>query len=215
MINVAVADDHDVVRVGLKRILDFEDDIRVIWSAGNGQDALKLLGEQMSDVFLLDLDLPDMDGLEVTVEALKRFPGLKIVILTMHDDEEYAERVMKAGACGYALKASSTDELPEIIRTVFSGGTYINPSIMKKTVMKLYKAGGPAAPGLSEREKQILRLLAGGGMIKEIAAELHLSPSTVATHKRRLMDKLGLENNADIVHYAVSHGMIRKKDRSK
>jgi len=209
MIRVVIADDHDIVRDGVRRILECRKEMKVVGMAGSGRETLDLLGKVAADVLILDLDMPDMDGLEVIGAARPLYPDLRILILTMHDDEEYAERVMKAGASGYALKASSPGELPDIVGKIAAGEVYVHPSIMKKTAMKLYHpvANNPVSK-LSDREFQILKRLAAGVKIKDIADELNLSSSTVATHKKRLMEKTGLEKNADIVRFAIKHKII-------
>ena len=181
-------------------------DIEIVWTAENGRKALELLKKETVDVLLLDLDMPDMDGLEVTRQAVPLYPDMKILILTMHDDEMYAERVMKAGACGYLLKGSCSGELSDIIRKVAAGKIHVHPSIVEKTAAKHYSReiqGTGLIESLSERELQIMKMITEGKAQNEIATELNISTSTVATHKRRLMEKLNLKKNADLIRFAL------------
>ncbi len=209
MICVGIADDHDIVREGVRRILESHKDLKVVWMAGNGRETLELLRKEFVDVLVLDLDMPDMDGLDVTKQAIPVFPDLKILILTMHDDEEYAERVMKAGASGYVLKDSSPNELPGIVMKIARGGMYIQPSISEKTALKLYRQRKRGhLSNLSDRELQILKKLATGMKQKKIAEELNLSTGTVATHKKRMMEKLGLRKNVDIIRFAINNNLV-------
>jgi two-component system, NarL family, invasion response regulator UvrY len=212
MIRIGIVDDHDIVREGIRRILECHKDLVVVGMANNGLEALKLLKKQKIDVLLLDLDMPDMDGLEVTKQAVPMYPDTKILILTMHDDQEYAERVMKAGATGFILKASSPNELPNIVRRVASGAIHVDSTIMEKTAMKSYRQKDQSPTSrLSDREFQIIKRLVKGMSQKDIASELNLSMSTVATHKRRLMEKLNLKNNSDIIRFAINNGIIETK----
>lgn len=212
MIRIIIADDHDIVRDGVRRILETKDDLKVVGEAGTGRETIELCNRQKADVLLLDLDMPDMDGLEVTKQIISSHPDVKILILTMHDDAEYAERVMKAGASGFVLKASSPNELPDIVRKVTSGKIYVHPSILEKTALRQYrpaKVGSVSA--LSDREHQVIIMLARGMRLREIADELNLSTSTVATHKKRLMDKLGLKKNVDLMSFTAKHGLVDKR----
>ncbi|HOY62341.1 MAG TPA: response regulator transcription factor [bacterium] len=209
MIRVAIVDDHEIVRDGIRKILESQSDIVVVGMGGGGREAIELLNKETIDVMLLDLDMPDMDGLEVTKFAAHSCPQTKILILTMHDDEEYALRIMKAGAAGYALKASSAAELPNIVRNIAAGKIYTHPSIAEKVASRMYKNNSNKALSyLSDREFQIIKRLAEGHEQKEIADQLCISVSTVATHKKRLMEKLKLKNNSEIVQFALKNGLI-------
>jgi len=211
LIKIILTDDHDIVRDGLRRILETDNDLKVIGEAGTGREAISLCNRIKADVLLLDLGLPDVDGLEVTKQITVSHPDIKVLILTMHDDEEYAERVMKAGASGYVLKSSSPIELPDIVRKIAFGGIYVQPSISEKTALKKYrKIEGDPVSKLSDREYQIMKRTAMGMKQKDIAGELNISISTVATHKRHLMRKLGLKKNTDIVRFALKHKIMDK-----
>ncbi len=209
MIRVLVVDDHTLVRDGLVRLLEMEEDLEVVAQCGSGQEALKLCQEHEPTVTVLDYNLPDLDGLEVTRRVVALGLRTRVLILTMYASEEYAARLIRAGAAGFLVKASSTDELLHGIHKVAEGGIYISPSIMEKMV------DGPAPPeenpperALSDRELQVLVRLARGATTREISEELELSLSTVETYRRRIREKLDLRNNADLTRFAIRRGLI-------
>ena len=211
MIKIIIADDHDIVRAGLCRLLESENDIEVVGQAGSGHDAVKLCKEHSPDVLLLDLDMPGIDGIEVTRQVVSSCPGVKVFVLTMYGHEEYAVRILEAGGTGFAVKGITEDELPDAIRMVASGKSYISPSIMEKTFLRrrLVNQDDPLA-SLSEREMQIFIRLARGVSLKEISNELCLNENSVRTYKRRAMEKLELNSLSDLIRFAIRRDLINK-----
>ncbi len=209
MIKVLVVDDHELVRAGITMLIDAIDDIHAVAEAGTGHEAVRLCEKEKPDVVLLDLDLPDIDGFEVTQQILAMNPDVKILVLTMHDSEEFSERIMKMGAAGYIIKGISPQELPNAIRKVYSGGKYVSSSIMEKMAFsKIDKDKESPLQLLSDRELQVLIRLAKGGEQSEIADELCISISTVGTYRQRIFDKLGFRNIAELVHFSIRNKVI-------
>jgi len=210
MIRVLIVDDHDLFRAGISRLLELVEDIEVVAEAGTGRDAIALCREHNPDVMLLDMTLPDTDGLEVTRQAVTLFPKTKVLVLTMHDNEEYAMRLMQAGAMGFLVKGITPRELPEAIRKVAEGKVHVTQSVMER-MMSLINRPSQAkdgVPELSDREFQVLVRLANGRSHSEICEELCLSSSTVGTYRRRIMDKLGVRNNSELIKFAMKHGLV-------
>jgi two-component system, NarL family, invasion response regulator UvrY len=209
MIRVLVIDDHTLVRAGLCRLLESEENIEVVAQGGTGQEAIELCKSHRPDLVLLDYGLPDIDGLEVTERLTALALGARVLVLTMHANEEYALRVMRAGAAGFIIKGASTDELLAAVRKVMAGGSYVSPSIQERLVDRLQQADEqrPEA-SLSNREMQVLLLLARGASTREVAAQLLLSLSTVETYRSRLLEKLNLRNNSDMTRFAIRRGLI-------
>lgn len=209
MIRVIIVEDHTLVREGLCRILESEHDITVIAQTGLGQEAIALTRDMTPDVVLLDYSLPDIDGLETTSQIVSLKTGARILILTMYANEEYAIRLVRAGASGFVVKGASPDELLKAVRTVAHRGTYITPLILDKMVGRMGK-DEPETPeaGLSNREMQVLLRLARGAATREIAEELCLSISTVETHRSRILEKLNLRNNSDLTRFAIRRNLI-------
>jgi DNA-binding NarL/FixJ family response regulator len=209
MIRVLVVDDHTLVRAGLCRLLDGEDDIEVVGQSGSGREAVALCPQLKPDLVLLDYAMPDLDGLGATEQILALGLKLRILILTMHASEEYALRVMRAGASGYLVKGADTDELLHAVRVVARGGTYVTPEVQDKLIGRI---GQPQAEVpeavLSNREMQVLVRLARGQTSREVAEELCLSLSTVETHRGRILEKLGLRNNSDLTRFAIRRSLI-------
>ena len=209
MIQVLVVDDHTLVREGLVRLLDMEEDIQVVADSGSGMGALHLCQKYKPAVMVLDYNLPDLDGLEVTRRVVALGLPTRVLILTMYASEEYAARLIRAGASGFLVKAASTDELLAGIRKVAEGGVYISPTIMEKMVTRP-EDSDQAKPehSLSDRELQVLVRLARGATTREISETLELSVSTVETYRRRIREKLELRNNADLTRFAIRRGLI-------
>ncbi len=211
MIKLIIADDHTLVRAGIYALLDSQKDIKVVAQSESGRDAVKLCRTHKPDVALLDLSMPDMDGLEATKQILSENPAIRVLILTMYENEEYATRALNAGASGFIVKSVSPEELPDAIRKVFSGDVYITHSMMKKMVLKKTKAHEDNLLSLlSDRELQVFHKIARGVPYNHISAELCLSASTVASYKSRIMEKLGIENNAELLRYAIRIGLVDK-----
>ncbi len=209
MIHIVVVDDHEVVRAGICRLIDGEQDMEVVGQTGLGKEAVALCRKLQPDLCLLDYGLPDLDGLEATRQIAELDGDTRVLILTMHANEEYATRVIRAGATGFVPKAAPADELLVAVRKVASRGVYVSPAIMEKMVSRL---GRPAADApesvLSNRELQVLTRLAVGMTTREVAAALHLSTSTVETHRSHILEKLNLRNNSDMTRFAIRRGLI-------
>ena len=209
MIRVLVVDDHTLVRAGLCRILESQDDIEVVSETGSGREAVSLCGQLKPDVVVLDFGLPDMDGLEVTSRITSLGTGARILILTMYASEDYAVRVIRAGASGFVVKGASPDDLLEAIRKVARKGMYVSPSVLEKMVGRV---GQPETDkpesALSDREIQVLVRLARGASTREVSEDLCLSVSTIETYRSRLLEKLNLRNNSDLTRFAIRRGLI-------
>ena len=209
MIKVLVVDDHTLVSEGLRRLISAESDMEVVGVTGSGHEAVKLAGERKPDVILLDYNLPDIDGLETTTQIVATGHKARILILTMYANEEYATRLIQAGASGFVVKAASTDELITAIRKVAQKGVYVSQSVMEKMVGRLGQAAQEAPEAvLSNRELQVLVRLARGAASREVANELSLSLSTVETYRSRILEKLNLRNNSDLTRFAIRRRLI-------
>jgi DNA-binding NarL/FixJ family response regulator len=208
-IRVLVADDHAVVRRGLRQILEAEPDIEVVAEATNGAEAVALVREQDVDVALLDITMPGRSGLEVLRELRGVRPGLRVLVLSMHPEERYAVRVLKEGAAGYLTKESAPEELVSAVRKVAAGGRYIGVSLAERLAGEISTGSErPAYELLSGREYEIMCRLAAGKTVGQIAAELALGVNTVSTYRARVLQKLGLDNNAELMRYALHHQLI-------
>ena len=209
MVRVLVVDDHTLVREGLCRLLESEDGIEVAGQTGSGREAVQLCRQEKPDVVLLDYSLPDMDGLETTSQIVELKLPIRVLILTMYANEEYAIRLIRAGAAGFVVKGASPEELVAAVRKVARGGTYVSPVILEKMVgrMSQDQTDTPEA-GLSDREMQVLVRLARGATTREVSKELCLSVSTVETYRGRILEKLNLRNNSDLTRFAIRRGLI-------
>lgn len=209
MIKILVVDDHTLVRDGLCRLLDAESDMEVVGQAGSGHKAVELCRESKPNVVILDYSLPDLDGLETTRQIMALELGIRVLILTMYANEEYATRLIRAGAAGFLVKAASTDELLAAIRKVARKGVYVSPAIMEKMVSRMGQTPEDAPESvLSDREMQVLLRLAKGSTTREVSQSLSLSVSTVETYRSRILEKLGLRNNSDLTRFAIRRGLI-------
>lgn len=209
MTRILVVDDHALVRAGLCRLLETESDIEVVGQTGTGREAVQLCDELKPDVVLLDYGLPDIDGLETTEQIVALNTPARILILTMHDNEEYAIRLIRSGAAGFIVKGAPPDDLLAAVRKVARQGTYVTPSIMEKMVERIGQPEGETPESvLSNREMQVLLRLARGATTRETAEELCLSLSTIETYRSRILEKLNLRNNSDITRFAIRRGLI-------
>jgi DNA-binding NarL/FixJ family response regulator len=212
MIRVLIADDHKIVRSGIRRMLETHEDIQVVGEAADGYEAIEMVRETTPNIVLLDISMPGMDGLDVTKQLKTMDPKIRILILTMHAEEQYAPRLLRAGVMGYVTKHAAPEDLVEAIRVVHSGGRFISPTLAKNLAW-LYlggKADLTPVESLSDRELQVLCLLAGGKTNREIAEFLHLSTKTIDTYRARVLEKLNLRNNAELTLFAIRHGLIEK-----
>jgi two-component system, NarL family, invasion response regulator UvrY len=209
MIRVLVADDHPIVREGLKQILSDTDDIIIVGEADSGQAVLNFTARHHYDVVLLDISMPGRDGLEVLRELKQQKPKLPVLILSMYPEEHYAVRVLRGGASGYLTKSSAPDELISAIRKVASGRKYISATLAERLTYELDRdTDKPIHEILSDREYQVMHMIATGKSVKEIAEELELSVKTVSTYRARILTKLNMKNNAEIVLYAVQNKLV-------
>jgi DNA-binding NarL/FixJ family response regulator len=213
-IRVLLADDHTIVRQGLRSILEREPDLEVVGEAADGREAVRKAASLDPDVVVMDITMPHMNGIEAASRIIKSNRGTRVVALTMHTAEEYVYSLLKAGARGYVLKDSSPSDLIEAIRAVARGGTYLHPDVSVTVVNEYLKrpdprtrSGQPAA-ALSHREREVLQLIAEGHTNKEIAGQLGLSVKTIEAHRTRIMDKLKIHNIAGLTRYAISRGII-------
>ena len=208
-IRVVVVDDHAVVRSGIKLLLDRHDDIEVVGEAGNAQDAVFRVRELIPDVILLDLVMPGESGIEVLPKLLKAAPEAKVLVLSMQDEPSYVREAFAAGASGYVLKEAADEEVVNAVREIAGGGSYVHPTLGARMVTADAAARAAAdADPLSDREREVLRLLALGHTNQEIAKLLYISVRTAETHRAHIMQKLRLSSRAELVRHALSQGML-------
>lgn len=211
-IRVLIADDHIIVRSGLRLLLQAEPDIEVVGEASDGREALNLVEKHLPDVVLMDISMPGMDGLEATRLIKASWPQINVLVLTMHRSDEYFFEMLKAGASGYILKGAETSDLIHALRVVGRGEVFLYPTMTQKLVkdyLNFTQWGQESRSSLSPREKEIMRLLSEGCSSKEIAEKLVISPSTVHSHRSNIMTKLGLNNRRELIQYARGRGLIR------
>ncbi len=209
-IRVLVADDHAILRDGIRSLLERQPDIVVVGEASNGYEAVNQALALAPDVVLMDLAMPVMDGLEATRQLRKLRPEIKVLILTQHDNKEYIAPALQAGAVGYVLKRSGGREVLNAIRQVYTQGAFVEPEVAQKLVQTLQPSEDPpeATARLTERELQVLRLVVQGLSNKEIARALVISPKTASVHRTNIMSKLGVRNSADLVRYVMQHHLL-------
>jgi DNA-binding NarL/FixJ family response regulator len=206
---ILIADDHPVVRRGLKQILATEPDMLVVGEAKSGGEMLDLVRKLEWDVAVLDYSMPGRSGVELVKQIIREHPTRPVLVLSMLPEELHATQVFKAGGAGYLNKESACEELTAAIRKVAKGGKYVSPKLAEKLALELTPdREKPLHETLSDREYRVMWLLASGKRVNEIATEMFLSPSTVSTYRIRILRKLGLANNAQLVHYAVKHQLI-------
>jgi two-component system, NarL family, response regulator NreC len=213
LIRVLIADDHTIVRSGVRLLLEAEPDIDVVGEALDGSQAIELAEMLQPDVVLMDIAMPGVDGLQATRQIKTQRPGIQVLVLTMHRSDEYFFEMLKAGASGYILKGADTNDLINAVRVVSRGEVFLYPTMAERLLrdyINRVDGGGQAEPSLSPREKDILRLMADGYSNKEIAEKLVVSSSTIHTHRSNLMHKLGLSSRYELVQYARKHGLMRE-----
>lgn len=207
---VLIADDHPVVRRGVRQTLTEEfTDCEVI-EVPTAAELLSLVRSGVWSVIVLDISLPDRNGLDVLKELQSDHPHIPVVVLSMHPEDQFAARMMRAGASAYVTKESASEELAQAVRLAIAGRKYMSPALTEKLAMEAVMDDGSRSPVLSDRELQVLFLIAEGKGLSEIADVLILSVKTVSTYRSRLLEKLGAKTNADLVHYAFTHGYVRK-----
>lgn len=209
-INVVLADDHAMVREGLAQILEDSEGIVVVGKAGNGREAVAMTTEKKPDVVVLDYTMPEMDGIASTLEIRSSCPETKVLVLTVHENVHYALKALEAGAHGFILKAAAVEELVEAIRSVSRGHVYVSPVISEKIAENLRrnKAARYGLESLSQREFELLRLLASGLKLQDCAKKMKITDSTASTYRSRLMEKLNLANTAEIIRFALENGIL-------
>lgn len=212
-IRVLVADDHAIVREGIRAILAAQQDIEVVGEASTGRETVDKALSIVPDIVVMDIAMPDLDGLEATRLIRQANPSIKVLALTMHDSESYFFEAMRAGAAGYVLKEAAGADLLSALRAIHRGGIFLHPQVAEKLVsdyLTRVDAGEERTryDGLTERERQILKLIAQGKTSQEIADILFLSVNTVQTHRMHIMDKLNLHNRAELIRYAIRKGLI-------
>jgi len=208
MIRIITVDDHAVVRRGLKQIIEEEGDMQVINEAGNGRDAISVIRQTDCDVVILDISLPEISGIEFLHHIRHEYPDLPALIMSMHEERQYASRVLKAGASGYLMKDSIPEELINAIRRIIAGGKYISHSFSEALIMEQKSSGKPLHEDLSDREFQIMCIIARGKALKDIGEILCISGKTVSAYRTRILGKMKMKTNAEIVSYALKHKLI-------
>lgn len=213
-IRILLADDHTLLRQGMRRLLEAEEDLEIVGEAGEGLETIHKAEQLCPDVVVLDYAMPGLTGPQAAVRIKQMEPKTKVIVLTMHDDEEYVEEALGAGASGYMLKDAASHELIAAIRAVYRGDTYLSPGVSKKIVtgyLQRTKRPEPKTPyaQLTVREREILRLLAEGHSAKEVSRLLNIQPKTVDAHRSNLMKKLGLHSRTDLIKYAIRRKIIK------
>lgn len=212
-IRVLLADDHAIVREGVKMILAKEPDFEVVGEAQDGRQALELVERMKPNVVVMDLSMPEMGGIEATQQVKERYAGVNVIALTMHEDESYVFKLLRAGASGYVLKRAAAQDLVQAVRAAAKGEAFLYPSVARKVVedyLKRVETGEEREryDGLTEREKEILTHIAQGLSNQQIAQKLYISIKTVQTHRAHILEKLGLHDRTELVRYAIRKGLI-------
>jgi DNA-binding NarL/FixJ family response regulator len=206
VIRVVIADDHTIVREGLKQLLFAASDVEVVDEARDGHDVLRIARESEFEVLLLDLSMPGKAGMDLIKQVKGEKPKLRILVLSMHAEHQYAVRAIRAGASGYLTKDSASTQLLSAIRKVAGGGAVISAEVAEQLALSaMPHADGPPHASLSDREYQVFQRLVRGASVSDIAQQLNLSVKTISTHKARLMEKMGLANQTELIHYAIRH----------
>ena len=210
-IRVLLADDHKITRQGLRSLLEKQKDVEVVAEAENGRTAVRLAAELAPDVVIMDITMPDLNGIEAARQILSESPDIKIIALSMHSDTLFVTEMLKSGAAGYLLKDCAFEELARAIKTVVENKTYLSPSIsgivVDDYIHRLSKADFSGSEVLSDREREVLQLMAEGNSTKKIAQKLHISVKTVETHRRQIMNKLDIHTVAELTKYAIRKGL--------
>lgn len=215
-IGLMLADDHEIVRAGLRMLLDVQPDIEIVAEASSGAEAIELAQAHQPDVILMDVAMPDMNGMEATREIKARCPSVAVLALTIHEEEDYFFRMLDAGASGYIPKRAAPDDLLQAIRTVHRGEVFLHSSVATLLVRDYLQRGGLTTEAelssLTEREREVLTLIAEGLTNKQIGEQLGISPKTVARHRDNITRKLNLSSRAELTRYAIQKGLISLSD---
>jgi DNA-binding NarL/FixJ family response regulator len=211
VIRIVLADDHTIVREGLKQLLQAADGLEIVGEARDGHEAMKAVRELDFDLLLLDMSMPGKSGIELIKQVRAEKPKLRILILSMHEERQYAIRAIRAGASGYLTKESASRQLVEAIRKVASGGAFISAEVAEQLALgAMPDAKGALHEALSDREFQVFRMLAEGKSVSDIAERLHLSVKTVSTHKANILQKMRMETVGDLIRYALAHRLVEQ-----
>ncbi len=209
MIKIVIADDHEIVRAGLKQIIADEEDMEVAGESNSGEKLIELVKKNDYDVVLLDLKMSGMNGIEVMKHIRSMKPDLPVIVLSMHAEDQYAVRTIKAGASGYITKETAGDNLIAAIKKVFAGGKYISPTLAE-TLADSIASGGGEQPHehLTDREFQVMCMIASGKTVSEIGAELFLSVKTISTYRQRVLEKMSMKNNSELTRYVIKNNLL-------
>jgi DNA-binding NarL/FixJ family response regulator len=211
MVRIVVCDDHAIVREGLKQILSGQPDFEVVAEAADGHEAMKRVRELEFDVLLLDMSMPGKSGVELIKQVKAEKPKLRILVLTMHEEHQYAVRAIRAGASGYLTKEGASAQLVTALRKVASGGAYISAEVAEQLALNaMPDSQGPLHAALSDREFQVFRMIAEGKSVTEIAERLNLSVKTVSTHKANVLQKMNMTNQGELIRYALENNLVEK-----
>jgi DNA-binding NarL/FixJ family response regulator len=209
MVRILIADDHAIVREGLKQIVSETADMTIAGEASTGQEVIEKVRKNKYDVVVLDISIPGRDGLDILKQIKKEKPHLPVLVLTMHPEKQYAVRALNLGAAGYLTKESAPDELITALRRISAGRKYISTSLAEILAFKMERnADRPLHDTLSDREYQVMHMIASGKRLKEIAEELCLSVKTISTYRSRVLEKMGMKNNAELTHYAIKQQLV-------
>ncbi len=209
-LKILLADDHRIIRDGLRALLHGEPDMHVVAEAENGRATVKLARQHLPDIIILDIGMPDLNGIEAARQILKDNPGARVIALSMHSDKRFVSQMLQVGASGYLPKDCAFEELIQAVRTIQAGRVYLSPEIAGIVVedyVNRMQFASCEEPSLSPREREVLQLLAEGRTTREVAAELYLSIKTVETHRLQIMNKLGIRSVAELVKYAIRQGL--------
>ncbi len=208
---IVLADDHELVRSGLRALLEKQGDLEVVGEVADGREAVRSARELEPELVVMDVEMPGLNGIEATRQIAAEVDGVRVLCLSMHSSRRFVEAAFEAGAAGYLLKDSATDELVRAIRTVLSGRTYVSPAVSDAAIGPLRRRGSPVGASaftrLTGREREVLQLLAEGCSTEQIATRLHLSPKTVYYHREQVMEKLGIRSVAGLTRYAIEEGL--------
>ena len=214
MIRIVIAEDHTIVREGLKQLLARTNDMAVVGEACNGSEALERIRKDACDVLLLDMSMPGRSGIDLIKQIHGENPKLRILVLTMHEEKQYAVRAIRAGAAGYMTKETATEQLVAAIRKVAAGGAFISAAVAEQFALDaMPQADGPPHAALSDRQFQVFEMLVAGKSVTDIAERLNLSVKTVSTHKAHILQKMNLHNQSELVRYAIEHRLLGDLDR--